>query len=111
MTADDKRAIERQLHSDPMPLSREAIQGTFVALFEKRHEVSAAASLSCSGLCKQYRSHSAFKIQRRLVLNGAFSQYGGWASFSSARERVDDLERILLVLEGQSPHRCPTASA
>lgn len=108
MTADDKKAIERQLHSDPMPLSREAVQGTFVALFEKRHEVFRRGVVELfRGLCKQYRSHSAFKIQRRLVLNGAFSQYGGWASFSSARERVDDLERILLVLEGQEPSQVP----
>lgn len=108
MTAQDKLKVQRQLDDDPLPLCRENVQSTFVALFETRHEVFRRGVVELfQSLCKRYRSHSAFKVKRRLVVEQAFSEHGGWRSFGSARERVDDLERILLVLEGLEPSQVP----
>lgn len=108
MTAQDKQEVQRQLDSDPLHLSRENVQSTFVTLFSTRQEVFRRGVVELfKSLCKRYRSHSAFKVKRRLVVEQAFNEHGGWCGFGNARERVDDLERILLVLEGLEPSQVP----
>ncbi|WP_444679500.1 DUF4942 domain-containing protein [Halomonas sp. E19] len=103
MTADDKREIQQDLATNPLPLTRENVHATFIQLFGQRHEVFRRGVVELfRSLARAYRSHSAFKVGTRLVLPQAFRE-AGWNGFSSARERVDDLERVLYLLEGQDP--------
>lgn len=103
MTADDKREIQKDLATNPLPLNRENVHATFIQLFGQRHEVFRRGVVELfRSLAREYRSHSAFKVGKRLVLPQAFRE-AGWSGFSSARERLEDLERVLYLLEGQDP--------
>lgn len=107
MTADDKQGLRKELQDEAPALTRINVHATFIRLFEERHEVFRRGVIELfRSLARQYRSHSAFQVNKRLILPGAFRE-GSWSSFSCARERVDDLERILCVLDGVDPTQIP----
>jgi hypothetical protein len=68
---------------------------TFMDLYMSREDTFRAGLVDVfSKLSGHYKSHDSFKVQKRIILNGALSAYG-WASFSYHRDRFNDLWHYL----------------
>lgn len=56
-----------------------------------------------SDLDKRFRSHDAFKLGARIVLTRVFDEWGTFSWSSPSRGAIQDVERVLAVLDGQLP--------
>lgn len=56
-----------------------------------------------SELDRRFRSHDAFKIGARMVLTNVFDQFGSLNSWSRTAAMLADVERVLAILDGQTP--------
>lgn len=54
-------------------------------------------------LDKRFKSHDAFKIGARMILTNVFNEFGSWNYYGKSRAMVSDVERVLAVLDGQTP--------
>lgn len=104
MSARDIDAIRKQLQDNPPPLNEETVIGTFTELFGNRHASFRKGLYDLfASLCRGFKSNEAFKISKRVILDGAMHTHGGWNHWSGARDQVNDLERIFLLLDGRDP--------
>lgn len=56
-----------------------------------------------SNLDRRFRSHSGWKIGGRVILSGAFDDYGHWNYYRDHRSTLQDIERTFLLLDGRKP--------
>jgi len=56
-----------------------------------------------SNLDRRFRSHSGWKIGGRVILSGAFDDYGHWNYYRDHRSTLQDIERTFLILDGRKP--------
>jgi hypothetical protein len=63
-------------------------------------------------LLGKYKTHDAFKIGKKVILDRVLNSHGGWSFYSSGRERIADLDRIFHILDGKEPkdHRGDASS-
>ena len=103
MSHQDKDAYYQQLTDTPPELNRESVVGTFTALFGNRHETWRRGVVELfAGLSGHYKSHDPFKVGRRLVIPNALG-WSGWNFYTHADDKVDDLQRVIHVLQGEEP--------
>ncbi|WP_129141485.1 DUF4942 domain-containing protein [Modicisalibacter coralii] len=101
MSKQDKDAYYEQLSKDPPPLNRESVIGTFTELFGNRHKTWRRGVVELfASLSGNYRSHDPFKVGKRLIIEHAFSEYCGWNFYRHADDQVDDLQRVIALIEG-----------
>lgn len=104
MSRQDKEAYYETLQKDPPPLTRENVTTTFVDLFGNRQATWRRGVVELfASLSGKYRSHDAFKVGKRLVIDHAFSDFGGWNFYRHADDQVNDLQRIIALIEGRDP--------
>ena len=103
MSHRDKDAYYQQLQNKPPELNRESVHGTFIALFGSRNETWRRGVVELfASLSGNYKSHDPFKIGRRLILENALG-WSGWNFYTHANDQVDDLQRVIHVIQGKQP--------
>jgi len=103
MSANDIEALRKQIALAPPAITRETVTATFVNLFANRQDSFRKGLVDLfRDLCRAWRSNKAFAIGKRVVLDGAMTEYG-WNSFSRRENQINDLMRIFMVLDGRDP--------
>lgn len=103
MNSEDVDKAQKDIQKNAPPCTREAVLPTFVDLFSKRHETFKKGLVDVfRNLSGNYRSHDPFLINKRIILDSAFSG-SFWNSWSHAEQQVNDLNRIFLLLDGFDP--------
>lgn len=107
MNSQQYEEIYNQIQTNPLPLTREAATGTFIRLFEQRQQTFLEGFVEVfKGLSKNYKSHSAFKVQSRMILENTYCHgYIGRSSYNGNRFR--DMWRYLYLLQGIDPSSLP----
>lgn len=56
-----------------------------------------------SDLDRRFKSHDAFKLGARIVLTRVFDEWGSFSWSSPSRGAIQDVERVLAILDGELP--------
>jgi len=103
MTANDLDELRQQIKSNPMPFERETVAATLLHHFRQAPEKFAEGLVQLfKRLDRNFKSHDGWKLGRRIILHG-LDPIHGWSVWSKGREYVNDLSRMLLVLDGGNP--------
>ncbi|MFW6344799.1 MAG: DUF4942 domain-containing protein [Halomonas sp.] len=103
MSHQDKEAYYKQLRDKPPALTRESVVGTFTELFGNRQATWRRSVVELfAGLAGRYKSHDPFKVGRRMILPNALG-WAGWSFYTHADDKVDDLQRVIHVIQGKEP--------
>ena len=101
MNADDLDELRRDIERDCPPVDRDTMAATLVEQYRKASQTFVEGLLSLfRKLDSRYRSHNGWKLGQRVIFKGLHSH--GWGMWSS-RERVNDLNRCLMLLDGRNP--------
>ena len=101
MNAEQKNKFKKQLAESPPPITRETVIPTFVGLFENRYKTFREGIVDLfKSLYSIYKSNDPFKIGKRIILHRALGEMY-WER--DKQDRFNDLERILLILDGRDP--------
>lgn len=104
MSKQDKEAYYAELQKNPPELTRETVTTTFVDLFGNRQATWRRGVVELfASLSGKYKSHDAFKVGKRLIVPNAFSGHGGWNFFRHADDQIDDLQRIIHLIQEREP--------
>ncbi|MCL7938786.1 DUF4942 domain-containing protein [Halomonas sp. ATCH28] len=105
MSKQDKEAYYKELQKNPPPLTRENVTTTFVDLFGNRQATWRRGVVELfASLRGSYKSHDAFKVGLRMIVPNAFATaHGGWNFFRHADDQVDDLQRIIHLIQERDP--------
>jgi hypothetical protein len=97
-------AFHAQLMESPAPVTEDNVTATLEGFHEDRGLIfSRGLATVFSNLDRRFKSHDAFKIGARIILDRVFDGYGSWNYHTNAREKLADVERVLAVLDGQEP--------
>ncbi len=95
MDHEAKEAFQRDLASDPPEVTEDNVRATLrqmigdADLIWKRGMANVFSSLD-----RRFRSHDAFKIGSRIILDRAFDEHGSMNWHSGFRDKIIDIERI-----------------
>jgi len=115
MDATEKAEFFKSMQGDNVPpFSESAVRSTFVDLMGKRDEMFRRGVVRVfQRLSGNYRSHSAFRVQRKMVLSmfcrphfggkGMVINQFGYGS-SNPSDAINDLDRVLCAIE-EKPHK------
>lgn len=108
MDATEKAKLEEQIRSRKCPaFERDEIARIFGDMYADSDEMFRRGLVRIfQKLSGNYRSHSAFKIGPRFIMRLMlqFNLHGGAAIGYRATDELDDLARVLYILDGR-PHR------
>lgn len=100
----DKQAKQewRDSMADPAPFTADNCRATFGHLWGNRREIYLRGIANIfRGLDRRFRSHDAFGWGSRIILSGALNESGWWHNYD-ARDALDDAERTMFELDGQT---------
>ena len=109
MDAQARAEFRTSLETDPPAFTAAAARATFGHLWANRREIYLRGIANVfMKMDRRFRSHDAFAIGNRLIIENAFyasdylsSQH--WNSYEK-RDRLHDVERVFRELDGQPPH-------
>lgn len=114
LATDLERLMDRQardefrqsLHEDPAPATAQNVVATLTSLLGEAQTIFARGVANAfSGLDRRFKSHDGFKIGGRIILDGAFSEWG-WNYHRRQDEVLRDVERAFCELDGdRQPER------
>jgi predicted RNA methylase len=91
------------LRETPPPFTPENCAATFGNIWSNRREMYLRGIANVfMAMDRRFRSHDAFAIGNRLIIDGALSEYGGWNCYDR-RDTLRDVERIFRELDEQPP--------
>ena len=103
MNSEQLEGIRKQIGKESPALTAELAQCTFMELFVKRKDTFRKGLVDVfEGLHGRFRSHSPFKVDKRIILAECLSD-NGWAAFGHHRDRFDDLWNYASLLDGVDP--------
>ena len=101
MNADELDELRRHIDHNSPAVSRETMAATLVDQYRKAGQTFVEGLLSLfRKLDSRYRSHDGWQLGQRVIFKGLHSH--GWGMWSS-RDRINDLTRCLMLLDGQNP--------
>lgn len=103
MNASAKRKMEDSASKDAPEFAFNAVMGTIQAHYENRLATFVQAGLELfESLDKGFKSNDRICLRKKIIFRGALSgDY--WNSYGSAKDRLHDLERIFMILDGKDP--------
>lgn len=113
MDAETIKKFNEQVKKSPPAMTLENVKASFHSLWETRNSTFRQGLVNVfKTLLRQYKTHDAFKIGKKVILDRVLSAHGGWSFYSSGRERIADLDRIFHILDGKEPkdHRGDASS-
>lgn len=86
------------------PLTLENIEATISGLLGQADELWLRGLANVfSGLDRRFRSHDGFKFGNRIIIDRLFDDSGWWLYQSSHEQKIIDVERVLMILDGKDP--------
>ncbi len=105
MDATALKEIEDSMRETVPAFELENVLSTISSLQENSDDIwKRGIAASFSQLDDRFKSHDAFKIQSRMIIERCFCQYGYWSEYSKARRKIQDVERVLAKLDGKQPN-------
>jgi protein-L-isoaspartate O-methyltransferase len=102
----DRQAREEfrtSLNEDPPAFNRENCAATFGNIWENRREMYLRGIANVfMAMDRRFRSHDAFEIGNRLIIENALSEWGGSWNNYNRRDTLNDVERIFHELDGKA---------
>lgn len=103
----DRQAREEfhnSLKDTPPPFTVENCQATFGSVWLNRREMYLRGIANTfMAMDRRFRSHDAFAIGNRLVIDRAFGVGSSWWVSDNRRDTLHDVERIFRELDGKGP--------
>lgn len=107
MNAKQLEKVREDIEEHAPELTHNRAMTTFMDMYVSKEEIFRSGLVDVfKSLSGNFKSHDAFKIQRRLILMGALSTYG-WSSHSVGRDRLNDLWHYMSLLDGHDPTQVP----
>lgn len=102
MNSRQYRNIVEQIEAHPVELQYDIAMETFLSLYQKRGQNFQEGLVEVfKSLSKKFKSHSAFKVQRRIIITNVFSD--GFFRHDWDGELFRDAWKILYLLDGKDP--------
>ena len=98
--------FNKQLRDEPPPFTAENITATYMGLAAQSADIFERGLINVFHElnCRKYKTNSAFRIGKRVVLTHVLGSWGsGWSTYGNGREKLSDLDRVFHVLDGQKP--------
>jgi predicted RNA methylase len=103
----DRQAAQEfreSLIGTPPEFTRANCQATFSSLWGNRREMYLRGIANVfMAMDRRFRSHDAFAIGNRLIIERALNEWGSWNAYDR-RDTLYDVERIFRELDGLGPH-------
>lgn len=106
MDATASRAFDQDLRDEVQPVTMETLRATFADLMGNADLIFARGlATAFAKLDARFKSHDAFKLGSRMILNRVFSEFsGGFTHSGWQRETIIDIERVFAKLDGMKPN-------
>lgn len=102
LNASQREKIEREIHDNPVPLTREVAVSTFLKLFEQREDAFREGIVDVfKRLSGNFRSHSPFRVEKRSILTGAVRD--GYVRHDFSGKLFTDAWKFIYLLKGIDP--------
>lgn len=102
MDRQERDAFRGSLDADPPPATVENIAATVERLLGDADLIfNRGIANAFSALDRRFRSHDGFKVGARIVLSGAFSEFGTWNHYRNHDDTLIDVERTFARLDGE----------
>lgn len=100
-----KDELRQSFTGDVPEATEENVRATLTSLIGDSQLIFARGlAKAFSKLDRRFKSHDAFKIGSRIILDRCFSEYGGgWNYYQRHDDTIADVERVFAVLDGQAP--------
>ena len=94
------RDFRDALQKAPPPATSDNVRATLERFMEDADTIfRRGIAIAFSSLDRRFRSHDGFKIGSRIILTGAFGEYG--MGYNDRRDTLRDIERTFCVLDGK----------
>lgn len=104
MDATAAREFDQSLRNEVPPVTLDDVRATFETLMGSADMIFARGlATAFSRLDRRFKSHDAFKLGSRMIIDNAFSEYSGSFNRSWAEETIIDVERVFAKLDDQAP--------
>ncbi|RYG90047.1 DUF4942 domain-containing protein [Loktanella sp. IMCC34160] len=98
------RDFDRSLREEVPEVTVENLRATFETLMGSADLIFARGlAVAFSRLDRRFKSHDAFKLGSRIIIDRAFSEYSGSFNRTWAEETIIDVERVFAKLDDQTP--------
>ena len=98
------REFDDSLRGDVTPVTMENLWATFETLTGSADLIFARGlATAFARLDPRFKSHDAFKLGARMIVDRAFSEYSGSFNTSWAEETIVDVERVFAKLDDEAP--------
>lgn len=102
MDAEAKKKFDEEMKTTPPEVTEGNIRATLETLLTQRGEMfSRGVAKVFSQLDRRFRSHTAWKVENRIIFNGAFDESGHWNYYRRREYELMDVERVFYVLDGK----------
>ena len=99
-----RQEFRDSLEGDTPPFELEHVEATVRGLVAGSRQTFIRGVANAFGaLDRRFRSHDGFKFGSRIIFTHVFSQWGGLNWHSPTFERLEDVCRVLAVLDGKEP--------
>lgn len=104
MDATAARDFDRSLREDVPEVTIANLRATFETLMGNADLIFARGlAVAFARLDVRFKSHDAFKLGSRMIIDRAFSEFSGGFNRSWAEETIIDVERVFAKLDDQKP--------
>jgi hypothetical protein len=104
MDATAARDFDKGLREDVPEVTVENLRATFETLLGSADLIFARGlAVAFARLDSRFKSHDAFKLGSRMIIDRAFSEYSGSFNRSWAEETIIDVERVFAKLDDEKP--------
>ena len=102
MDAEEIRRLEESIQSTHVPFTEENVRETLTRVAgEAEHIFLRGVFNLFKFLSKNYRSHDAFKVNKKMIMNYMWSDFGNCINHGNAENQINDLDRCLKTLQGK----------
>jgi hypothetical protein len=99
-----REEFEKSLQAQPPAFTEENCAASFGTLWASRREMYLRGIANTfMAMDRRFRSHDAFAIGNRLIIDRAFSGDSSWWVSDNRRDTLHDVERIFRELDGKEP--------
>ncbi len=99
-----REEFEKSLQDQPPAFTEENCAASFGTLWASRREMYLRGIANTfMAMDRRFRSHDAFAIGNRLIIDRAFSPESSWWVSDNRRDTLHDVERIFRELDGKEP--------
>jgi hypothetical protein len=102
MDAETLKAFQEQVRKDPPEVTLDNLISTFTGLRDRRGSILQQSLVNVfKKLSRHYANNDAFRLGKKMILDYALSQHGGFYGYK--RDLVADVDRMFHVLDGKQP--------